>query len=608
MFTVHLLGGYYFSPLKVFTSLSLLDIGGGAGINYEIIPRLHLLASLEGGYFHGFLHNGEGNGGNAFFSGRIGSSYRIIPQMGLGLEVGFRYFLGFATDFRFSLSGSWYPKQKIYNTFEVKETILEPVYPELFRHYDEYPLGRTLLQNSGEADLEKIEVSLFIEGLMEKPRPAAAPVILGPGGEEYIELHTLFNENILNMSSEEELSGEILIKHKAKGWKFKQAIPFSLPLMGSSPLNGNDPKKLSLFVTSQDLTIRHIAGEIQHNIYEKAVKTIDERLLKTIGTYKTLSLYGIDIHTSPPDFSDIPSIQFPKQTLERRKGSSLDASLLTAALLEAMGIETVLITGDETIVLGIRLYLEEDEIQKQFSHEESFIPFDGGIIIPLLLNDFSQPFLTAWQNGAAAYAGTAGRSSILDIRESWKSYRQTGFSPLLKIPPLPGEEKLVEAYLEDISLVINWEIAPRVIEFEKEIAGTENSVTDTINLGALYGKYGQFDKAAEYLDEVLLREENVNALVNMGNIFYLQNQFRMALPYYERAYARDPFSPVVLLAMARVNHSLENYGNTEFAYDKLMNIDEDLAQRFSYLQYRGEEAAAMSEESNLNGVVLWMEE
>ena len=78
----------------------------------------------------------------------------------------------------------------------------------------------------------------------------------------------------------------------------------------------------------------------------------------------------------------------------------------------------------------------------------------------------------------------------------------------------------------------------------------------TNELGVLYARYGQYDRAQKEFAKLLAKEEYVPALVNMGNILYLSDQKDKALEYYNRAYAKDPENPRVLLAVAKTNRDL----------------------------------------------------
>ena len=127
-------------------------------------------------------------------------------------------------------------------------------------------------------------------------------------------------------------------------------------------------------------------------------------------------------------------------------------------------------------------------------------------------------------------------------------------------------------------------------------------------LGVLYARYGLNDRAEREFKRILEKNEYVPALINLGNIRFLEDRIRDALKYYERAEQISPHHPKVLLAIARVNHEIENFVSVQVAYRRLKEIDPDLAARFSYLDLRGEEATRAAEIGQVKGAVLWDEE
>jgi Tfp pilus assembly protein PilF len=154
---------------------------------------------------------------------------------------------------------------------------------------------------------------------------------------------------------------------------------------------------------------------------------------------------------------------------------------------------------------------------------------------------------------------------------------------------------------------IDKEISTKVTALESQIIKGQDPRKPTNELGVLYARYGQYDQAQKQFEKLLAKEEYVPALLNMGNIFYLNNQKEKALVYYNRAYAKDSENPKVLLQLARVNHDLEHYGTVEKLYAELKARDPDLAQRFAYLDLKGEEATRAANVAGANGVVVWEE-
>src|SRR5208282_245326 len=111
---------------------------------------------------------------------------------------------------------------------------------------------------------------------------------------------------------------------------------------------------------------------------------------------------------------------------------------------------------------------------------------------------------------------------------------------------------------------------------EKKIETDQDVRIPTNALGVLYAKYGQYDRAAKEFDKLIAKEEYIPALLNKGNLLFLTDQKEKALDFYNRALAKDPDNPKVLLAVAIVNHDLENFYVVKKVYEKLTAEDPDL--------------------------------
>ena len=126
-------------------------------------------------------------------------------------------------------------------------------------------------------------------------------------------------------------------------------------------------------------------------------------------------------------------------------------------------------------------------------------------------------------------------------------------------------------------------------------------------LGILYASNGLTDKAVLEFERILKRQEYLPALLNLGNIRFLAGDYERALQLYERAAKKEPDNPHVLLALARVSHELENYGVVKSAFNRLKVKDPGLAQQFSYLELKGEEATRAGSISGVRDTVVWEE-
>ena len=172
---------------------------------------------------------------------------------------------------------------------------------------------------------------------------------------------------------------------------------------------------------------------------------------------------------------------------------------------------------------------------------------------------------------------------------------------------LPNSDKVVGAYLEELVRYIDSEIYPQVAKLQAEIRSSNNSPSSLNKLGVLYARYGLADRAELQFKAALKEGAYAPAFVNLGHLEYLRQKFSAALDFYDQAQKVAPNSPSVLLAVARANHALENYGVAKVAYDKLKTQDAALAQQFAYLGLKGDESTRAADIAGVNDVVVWGE-
>lgn len=96
-------------PLSTVSSLSVLSLGIGGGVTYDVLPGLNIRGWAAGGYFLGFLNDKSGpKNGNPFFSIGAGIHYFLAPPISLGLDLLYRNYLGLYNGFGITLGASYH--------------------------------------------------------------------------------------------------------------------------------------------------------------------------------------------------------------------------------------------------------------------------------------------------------------------------------------------------------------------------------------------------------------------------------------------------------------------------------------------------------------------
>jgi tetratricopeptide (TPR) repeat protein len=160
-------------------------------------------------------------------------------------------------------------------------------------------------------------------------------------------------------------------------------------------------------------------------------------------------------------------------------------------------------------------------------------------------------------------------------------------------------------FKDDVHKFISKEIYGRVAALQAQITKDKDSSKSRNSLGVLYARYDLMTEAEAEFQKVIKQKEYLPALLNEGNLLYQKGSYDDALTFYQRAYKLDQKNSRTLLAIARAEHELEDYGQTKKMYDALKKADPDLAQQFAYLDLKGEESTRAAEIGNVKEVVLW---
>jgi Flp pilus assembly protein TadD len=488
------------------------------------------------------------------------------------------------------------------------------VYPVFYKYYSDHSFGTLVVRNAGTTQVDDLKVSFLVNQYMENPKLCATVKSLGPGKEEVIEIRALFKNAILEITEQTLVSSTITVEYSEGGTPRKQEIPVEIRIRDRNALTWDDDRKAASFVTSRDPTVQKFTKNVLSALKDRASDAVDEKLLAAFGIHEALRVYGmsyvIDPTTPYQETSRnrlaVDFLQFPVQTLEYKAGDCDDLAILYCAMLESVGVETAFITIPGHIFAAFSLAASPDEARKTYQRPEDLIFFEGKAWVPIEVTERTGGFLKAWETGAKEWRENSARNQakLYPTRASWALYEAVGFSSAVVSLPMPSDAKVADAYVAEVTAFIDREIYPRVAALQAEIKKAPSSPKPTNTLGVLYARYGLYDRAEREFKK-LVSQDYVPALINLGNLAFIRTNPRDSLEYFQKAQRKAPDDPHVLLGLARAHHELENYGEARLAYDSLKRFDPDLANRFSYLDLRGEEAARAAQISQSKMTVIW---
>ncbi len=612
--------GYDLQPTRADTTLSIIAPGVDAGVHFSLLPKLFVRAFGSGGYYIG-LYEGQ-TGGSPFFGGGAEIGYRLTPSLAIGLGGSYLHYL--------EQEGTLYQGVKVIlggayvfgltagrSNLKIPEIRFDPVFPVFFKYYDSNPLGTATIQNQENGPISGVKVSLFVNQYMEKPKLCGTLKELKRLQEVTVPLYSLFTDRILAVTEGTKVSAELIVEYTYLGKELRQTQVESLRVYDRNAMTWDDDRKATSFVTARDPAILLYARNVTSVVRERVdSKALNENFRTAVGLFESLGVYGISyVPDNKTPFTEayqnkqaIDYLQFPAQTLYYKGGDCDDLSILYAALLESVGIRAAFITVPGHIYLAFELGMSKAEARNTFHNPEELVFSESGVWLPVEVTEVRSGFAKAWQMGARQWRENAARGSaaLLEVREGWKMYEPVGYTSEERAVSLPPLEDVARRYRLSLEQFIKNEILVQV-EHLRELLKASPEESSLLNkLGVLYARYGFFGEAEAEFGKAIARVEYVPSILNLGNLHFLREDYPRALEFYSRAQKQAPDNPGVLLAIARVQHEMENRPAAQEAYAKLQEKDPELASRFAYLGAdSGDTARAAS--TQLRQTAVWGE-
>jgi len=653
--------GYHLAPLnatdaegRAIDTLSLVSGAAVLGFDIGFFDRFAAHIGLKGGYFYSFLNKTPDSGdANPYVGSSVGLSYRLLPWMSLGADFCWHYYLGLYQFFSFPVqltlhlgkAGERPVKERApaprpatltaekAEPEEAAEQIVEAagqeeegqglditnvefdsIFTVFFKYYDANPIGVVTLKNFEPVPVSNVKVSFYVRQYMDNPKEAAIIDEMASGEEREIDIHGLFTSDVLEITEDTKVSALINLDYVKEGAEQSKEVIETIRLHNRNAVTWDDDRKACAFVTAKDPAVLKFAKNVAGWIKDEQIRAVDDNLEIAAALHEALDLYGITYIPDPTtpyvEFSQnelaIDYLQFPKQTLEFLAGDCDDLSILYSALLEAAGIETAFVTTPGHIFVAFNLDMDPREAEESFLYPDDLIYHDGKAWIPVEITDRGRGFVEAWETGAKEWreAFEDGSSGIYPMHAAWEVYEPVGFPGTVNVV-LPEREEIASTFRAEIEAFIQREMAPQLAEVQRQIQSSQGDVRYENRLGVLYAQYGLDENAMQQFEKVLSKKEYMPALLNLGSLYFLNDDLKRAREYYERAYEMAPDNANVLLSYARVNYELENYGSVREAYTKLKQKSPDLAEKYAYLEERGEEAARASHTAKEKGMVEW---
>ncbi|TVR63650.1 MAG: hypothetical protein EA426_00775, partial [Spirochaetaceae bacterium] len=456
----------------------------------------------------------------------------------------------------------------------------DTIFPVFYKYYDSAPVGRAILMNIGNRPVSDISIRLHVPRFMDVARTQTVPPRLAAGESIELDLYGLLTDEILRVTEGTKVAVTLDVSYSVNGTSHQYSLDRTLEVANRNAMTWDDDRKAASFVTARDPVVLTMARNVASIVRSEGFDAINLNVRNAIAMADAIDRYGVRYVIDPTSpYAELSGqahavdfLQFPRQTLEYRAGDCDDLSILYAALLEAVGVPTAFITVPGHIYTAFSTGLPVAEARNVFSRADEIIDHDGTAWIPVETTILDQGFLQAWQTGARQWRehSSRGQAELYPIADAWQVYPAVGLPDSPPSLTMPAATALAEGYRSQLTRFIDREIFPQVSRLQSQISASGNDPRQVNRLGVLYARYGLTDRARREFERIAAgTPPYAPAVLNLGNLHFLAKNIDRALEYYERASDLSPDNAIILLALARANHELENYGLVARTYGRL---------------------------------------
>lgn len=627
--------GYMYLPINLDWSnpIHMATAGIGLGLDYRFLGRLAADIYVKAGYYQGFLKDPGGEtiqGGNPYLDTGAGISFYLSSRFRIGIGSSYRNYFGKPSSlfksigfylggaYRIPLSGDVDIQQMQTKPAKLKiqEIDIGTIFPVFYKYYDDHSIGSIILENRESGIVENVEISVFLKQYMDYPKKYQVDEPIKRGKEIRIDLYALFNEKVLEITEGAKVSAEFTIDYDFKGNRKHITRIETITLQNRNASIWDDDRRAAAFITARDPIVLRLGKSVAGMVRDHPDKVFGKNFMLAMAIHNALSIYGISYVVDPNTPYEesrgkkqaIDFLQFPRQTLEYKAGDCDDLSILYAALLEALSVETALIPVPGHIYIAVNLDMHPAEASKIFYSTDDLIFRGEKTWLPLEVTLVKDSFLKAWKEGAAEWRRyePLKQAGFYPVSEAWKIFEPVGLPGEAKGVDIPEVKTVEAAFSNELALFTKKEIKNQVKDLDQRIVKSGNNPRLINQLGILYARYGLLDEAEKQFRRILRETEYTAALINMGNIRFIRKDNRGALDYYRRALKKNPNNPKVMLSLARVHYELEKYNDALDLFEKVRLIAPEIAEKYAYLGMEktpGARAADVQEK----GRVLWEE-
>jgi len=347
---------------------------------------------------------------------------------------------------------------------QIPEFKVGNIFPSLHTYYKREGIGSLTIKNNTISVMSDFEVIFKIDNKVTYTQKFD---ILLPGATNQITIKPHIVPDTTNVHAQ--IKAEIV--YKDVGIYRKEEAYAPLIVHSENAIDLSDPSRISSFITTDNKKLTNLVTTAINqnrvilkreiislpNLLNKETQGVQLLLTDELSTaaliYESLWHSKLKYVEDPKNSSlgsNIDSIQYPGETLERLAGDCDDLTVLLASMYESVGIATAII-----IVPGHTFVAVDSGAIKGGSRlfnlpESAFIEINGALFVPIETTMPGRSFSKAWARGIENLKASKGNTKVFRTREVWKKYPSflSKSNPINLTPVKPDIGKLTQSLKE----------------------------------------------------------------------------------------------------------------------------------------------------------------
>ncbi len=466
--------------------------------------------------------------------------------------------------------------------FEIDIIEMRDVFSNTYGFYETEGMGRIRLTNHTCNPIPDIKVLFAGNECMDFPWELEIDELPPSSDREFV-LKADFNKDIQNVAEDMQVQAEIKVSYYENNVQHTYNRNHTVSIYEKHRMKWDDKRRFAAFITPNDPALL----EFVHSVMTQYGDAYDN-MQRAAALFDTMGVMGVTYVKGPDkpsrttsgmtDFTD--DIQYPRETLNRKSGDRDDLVALYAAVLESIGIKTLVAGNPGHMLLMFSSGILDDG--SGYTMDGMFVSHEGILWVPVETSLVGHPFVVAWDEGSRKYNDRQDNGlALLDIQDAWNTFKPASLSESIPESTRVSRGTIEARFRDEFKTLRKIAVQLRGRKYLDALAEDPEDINALMQIAIIKARAGERQEAFKTLLEVLnINSRNAGALNNIGNIHFLEGRYEEARDAYKMAIDLEPQDALIWVNLARCCQWLNLLSEARDCFKKAHALNPSVSKRY----------------------------